>query len=558
MEFSTLRRRVIAAALLTTLVLAVAPASAAGRHRARLSTDLADALTAGSPDLDVIVHGTRAEIEALAARYNLRVRRLLRSGAVLRLTAGQLDALQQDEAVDHLSSDLPIRSTADVTVVSIGADQVWAGSHGLPPLSGAGIGVAVVDSGVDAGHPALRGRVVASVDFTGGDGRDGFGHGTHVAALIAGGGGRSATTAVYRGIASGAHIVSLRVLDDRGAGMASNVIEAIDWAIAHRQAHNIRVINLSLGAPVVQPYRDDPLCEAVERAVAAGLVVVVAAGNYGRTADGRPLHGGVMSPGNAPHAITVGALDGRGTAERSDDVVAGYSSKGPTLFDLVLKPDLTAPGTRVVSAAADGSYLARTYPERVVAGESEDRYLALSGTSMSAGVVSGAVALLLVRRPALTADEARLVLQASASFVPAAGLVAAGAGSLNVLSAAAMLDGPEGWRLLRRGVRIASEPVRPSGLAWFGRSWPGGAAGFAPALRTRFVVKDGTLRVRASGGPPLPGDTVIWGNTALDTVVWGTSVSQIVWGSNDTVVWGGSVETVLWGNAATLSGADLP
>ena len=271
---------------------------------------------------------------------------------------------------------------------SIGADQVWAGTPAIPGLAGRGVGVAVIDSGVDPKHRALAGRVVATVDFTGGDGTDRFGHGTHVAATIAGAAGRLAETADYRGIASLARIVNLRVLGDDGSGLASYVIEAIDWAIENRKAYDIRVINLSLGAPVLQPYRDDPVCEAVERAVAAGIVVVAAAGNFGWQ-NGRQVWGGITSPGNDPAAITVGAVDPHGTAQRSDDTVARYSSRGPTRYDLVLKPDLVAPGSGVVSAEAAGSYLAATYPQRHVAGAGADAYIQLSGTSMAAAVVSG-------------------------------------------------------------------------------------------------------------------------------------------------------------------------
>jgi serine protease AprX len=132
----------------------------------------------------------------------------------------------------------------------------------------------VIDSGIDFRHNALKQRVLATVDFTGGDGQDLYGHGTHVAAIIAGQQGRAADTTDYRGIASGAYVVNLRVLGGDGSGSASDVIEAIDWAIDHRKAYNIKVINLSLGTPVLQPYRDDPVCEAVGRAIAAGIVVV--------------------------------------------------------------------------------------------------------------------------------------------------------------------------------------------------------------------------------------------------------------------------------------------
>src|SRR5262249_59969477 len=141
-------------------------------------------------------------------------------------------------------------------------------------------------------------RVIFSMDFTGhNDPLDHYGHGTHVAAIVAGGG---ALDSGYRGIAPGAYLLNLRVLGDDGSGVASDVIEAIDWTIEHRNEFNVRVINLSLGAPVLQPFRDDPLCEAVERAVRAGITVVAAAGNYGRAADGRTIYGGIMSPANSP------------------------------------------------------------------------------------------------------------------------------------------------------------------------------------------------------------------------------------------------------------------
>src|SRR5580693_4762748 len=149
-----LRRAIFAAGIVLLSVVAAAPAFAAG-HRARLSADLADQLAAGSSSIDVIVNGTRAEVDALAQRYNIRVKRYMKSGVVFRVTAGQLAALQQDETLDHLSADVPLHSIADVTAETIGADQVWAGGDSLPPLSGQGIGVAVIDSGVDTRHAAL-------------------------------------------------------------------------------------------------------------------------------------------------------------------------------------------------------------------------------------------------------------------------------------------------------------------------------------------------------------------------------------------------------------------
>ena len=211
----------------------------------------------------------------------------------------------------------------------------------------------------------------------------------------------------YRGIAYGGCLVNLRALGDDGSGTASNVIEAIDWAIENRNRYNIRIINLSLGAEVLQPFRDDPLCEAVERATRAGMLVVAAAGNNGQTEDGTPQFGLITSPGNSPYALTVGALDTHGTPQRSDDTLAPWSSKGPTRFDMVLKPDVAAPGVRVVGAEAANSYLAQTYPQRHVAGRGADGYMQLSGTSMSSAVVSGAAALILEERANLRPGETK-------------------------------------------------------------------------------------------------------------------------------------------------------
>src|SRR5438128_1567590 len=239
---------------------AATPAHAAS-HRARLSADLEDHLAAGSQQIDVILEGDKATVDALVARYNLTLKRYLaESGAVLRVTAGQLAALRDDESVEHLSGDVRIKSSDAVTAETIGADQAWAGTDGLPPLSGKGVAVAVIDSGIDTRHQAFAGgRVIATRDFTGGSGGDFFGHGTHVAAIIAGQRGTTPDTRDYRGIAFGAYLVNLRVLGADGSGVVSDVVDAIDWAVAHRNEYNIGIINLSLGAPVLQPYRDDPL-----------------------------------------------------------------------------------------------------------------------------------------------------------------------------------------------------------------------------------------------------------------------------------------------------------
>jgi len=553
----------IPAALLfvAATLLAASPAAAAGGgHRARLSADLADHLAAGSQSIRVIVHGERSEIDALAARYNLRVARYLKSGAVFIVNAGQLEALRQDDTQDHLSGDIRLQSSVDAMMVeSIGADQVWAGSDDLPALTGEGIAVAVIDSGIDTRHAALRRRVLVTRDFTGGDGMDRFGHGTHVAAIIAGRSGRTAETREQRGIAPGAYLLNLRVLGDDGSGSASDVIEAIDWTIEHRHEYNVRIINLSLGAPVMQPYRDDPLCEAVERAVRAGLVVVVAAGNYGRTAEGKDVMGGIATPGNSPFAITVGALDTHGTAKRSDDTLAPYSAKGPTRFDLNLKPDVVAPGTRVVSAEAADSYLARTYAVRHVAGTGANAYIQLSGTSMAAGVVSGGVALLLEQRPHLKPFDARAILEVTSTFMPEVGVVGAGAGSVNLIAAVGFAAKPS---TTVRSI-IANEAAVASGILITNRD----EHLLSGAIARRYNKGSASRTLRALSGDSIVwgasgGDSIVWGAGAGDSIVWGASGDSIVWGtgggdsivwgagSGDSIVWGASGDSIVWGTSA--------
>jgi serine protease AprX len=518
-----------AVAALTVLVFVAVATPAWAEHRARLSEDLADHLTAGSQSIDIIVHGDEATVNTLASRYNVVVKRRLKNGAVLHVNAGQLDALSHDEDVDHLSGDIKIRPS-DVTTQTIGADQLWDGGLAdLPSLTGDGIAIAVIDSGIDVKHNALKNRVRFSYDFTGGNGVDKYGHGTHVAATIAGEMGRTSYTRDYSGVAPQASLINLRVLNDYGIGTVSDVVEAIDWAIEHSAQYKIRVLNLSLGAPVLQPYRDDPLCEAVERAVQSGLVVVAAAGNFGRTADGRTILGGTTSPGNSPHAITVGALDTHGTARRSDDTVATYSSLGPTRFDLVLKPDLVAPGSRIVSAEASGSYLSANLPDHHVIGSGPNAYMRLSGTSMATGVVSGSVALLLEEKPALKPASTKAVLQLTSSFLPDAGFLAGGAGSLNVLAAAGFVASPDSLVSL---LNIGGEPAHASGVL------------FADAIEQAQMLSDHSI---AWGQIDtivwVQVDTIVWGQT--DTIVWGQS-GTIVWGQNNTIVWGQDY-TIVWG-----------
>jgi len=279
------------------------------------------------------------------------------------------------------------------------ADKVWPTG-----ISGNGVTVAVLDSGVAADLDLMgsANRILASVNFADSRSRDDpGGHGTHVAGLIAGNGARS--DGEFSGIAPQANIVDVRVLGTNGSGRVSSVVRGIEWVLAHRALYNIRVINLSFGAPAPLSYRADPFSSAVEIAWRRGLVVVAAAGNGG------PGRNTVVTPGIDPYVITVGATDDRGSIDRDDDVFAWFSAWGRSSGSTA-KPDLVAPGRRLVSIRVPGSTLDTLYPDRVVAADNGATYFYLTGTSMATGLVSGAAALLLERQPNLSPDQVKALL----------------------------------------------------------------------------------------------------------------------------------------------------
>ncbi len=278
------------------------------------------------------------------------------------------------------------------------ATRVWAQG-----IAGGGVTVAILDSGVaaDADLVQPNNRLLASVNFA--DMRltsDPGGHGTHIAGIVAGNG--TSSGGQFMGIAPQANVVDVRVLGNTGSGRLSSVIRGIEWVLANRTAYNIRVINLSFGAPANLPYRADPMSAAVEIAWRRGLVVVAAAGNGG------PQRDTVVTPGIDPYVITVGATDDRGTVGRGDDLFAWFSAWGSP--DSNAKPNLVAPGRRIVSLRVPGSALDTLFPDRVVVAQNGSTYFRLTGTSMATAVVSGAAALLLQGRPDLTPDQIKALL----------------------------------------------------------------------------------------------------------------------------------------------------
>src|SRR5436190_12414747 len=259
------------------------------------------------------------------------------------LRADQFAAFANDPDVESIGADADVAPFASAADTSISSSVLRNTLGESQYAKGTGIGVAIIDSGI-APLPAFNGRITAFYDVTSGvpvptAAFDDYGHGTHVAGLI------GADDANYMGVAPGVTFVGLKVLNKVGKGSTSDVITAIEFAVANRERFNIRVINLSLGHPILAPAADDALVQAVESATRAGVIVVVSAGNVGINPDtGLIGYAGVTSPGNSPSAITVGAVDTHNTVTHSDDDVPAYSSRGPTWYDGLVKPDVVAPG----------------------------------------------------------------------------------------------------------------------------------------------------------------------------------------------------------------------
>jgi serine protease AprX len=498
--------------------------------------------------------------------------------ASYRLNANQLADLANDPDVEFISPDHPLSSLDVLT-----SGEGWSTTQGLsfssmmtssfnsynsaPPQvdyfretvhadsaissgwDGTGIGVAIIDSGITVNED-FRKPLAFSQSFVPGDSStaDKYGHGTHVAGIIAGSGANSSSYSKYQfgGAAPSVSLINLRVLDANGNGTDSAVINAIERAITLKNVYNIRVINLSLGRPIYSSYNSDPLCEAVEDAWSAGITVVVAAGNEGRNnSAGNKGYATILAPANDPYVITVGAMKSMQTTSRNDDLIASYSSKGPTLIDHIAKPDLVAPGNLVISIEAQGSTLATQYAGNVVptsvysysaSANKPNRYFTLSGTSMSAPVVSAAVASLLEKNPSLTPDQlkARLMKTASKSFPtssvatdPATGasytsyydIFTVGAGYLDTSAALANNDPATG---------SAQSP----------------AVGFSSNYKT--------VSLAIHGNSLIWGSSLIWGNS----LVWGNNVllsgTSIVWGTS--LIWGDvtpSALSLIWGDSAT-------
>jgi serine protease AprX len=327
-----------------------------------------------------------------------------------------------------------------------GAQQVWGKSdpnNRKLKLTGNGVTVALIDTGI----APVEGLATAGKVFNGPDLSfesnasntryvDGYGHGTHMAAIIAGKdsavvAGNESDDKNFVGMAPDAKLVSLKVGAGDGAVDVSQVVAAIDWVVQHRTDHNIRVLNLSYGTNSLQSSTVDPLAHAVENAWRAGIVVVVAAGNEGETGATT-----LTMPAADPYVIAVGSADHHGSDKPKHTTVGAWTNDGTS----TRRPDLLAPGKSVVSLRVPGSLVDRQHPEGLIAGERKGRMFRGTGTSQSAAVVSGAAALLLQRNPNLTPDQVKGLLRSSAHKLRSGADPTQGAGLLDVEGAIELLE----------------------------------------------------------------------------------------------------------------------
>jgi serine protease AprX len=537
----------------------------------------------------------------------------------VKLHGDDLGALDLDPTVTTISSDAEVTVTGALKLTKTAAQRKGGRESGkssafndralLPPTlrqtlgvdtlpyTGEGIGIAIVDSGIYPNRD-LSDNIAGFWDFTKGGvpayPYDDYGHGTHVAGLIASSGELSNNE--FRGVAPDVRLYGFKVLDKNGRGKSSDVLKALDFIIANHAALRIDVINMSLGHAILEPAATDPLVQAVQRAVKSGLVVMVAAGNVGVGSTGTIGYAGILSPGNAPSAVTVGATDTRDTAAHGDDRVAWFSSRGPTWFDGFAKPDIVAPGVGLISDVPLRGTLAGAYPQIITTAKGGvKRFAVLSGTSMATAVATGIAALVLQAERAehceslgsrpLAPNMTKAMLQFSAlpvlddsgneveTLAQGTGEINAGGSTLlaraydtatrhwaRYISPATAIGGSiEAWsQELIWGTKLVSRPSLTSPTE--------SAVIYSPAF-------DAEVDNIVWGTSLADNDNIVWGTAAADgeNIVWGTmaDVDNIVWGTNivwaTNIVWGDRIvgamsadgTKIVWGTVASSDGENI-
>ncbi len=465
----------------------------------------ADLTSAGATDVttfdSVNVVSARLSDQALAAVATDR--------AVLRATTdGRVTAVggRSDDGRD-LDEYGSVSNKDSIGIQAIEADAAWSRS------TGSGVVVALMDTGIGTHVDLPTGKVIARVNFAGDNGvrLDPAGHGTHLAGIIA------AHGSTFRGVAPDARLVDIRVLDQNGDGTIQSVVAGFDWLLKHRTSLTIRVLNLSLGTTQRSSYHDDLLAALAESAWLSGIAVVAAAGNDG------PVPGTVATPGADPFIITAGSFDDQGTPATQDDRESAFSSRGPTV-DGFAKPDVLAPGRRVVSLRANGSQLEVTKPERVVMSSatnananasksSASLYIRMSGTSVASAMVAGVAALILSAHTDYTPTKTKGALVAS-------GRTLTGTVSRAVTATTALTATPRLVNRLLLPSRLLMTTLENSGVVGSGTTWEG-------------VTWEG----------------VTWENVTWESVTW----QSVTW---ESIGWEGVMgESVSWEQDPLLDGA---
>ncbi len=302
----------------------------------------------------------------------------------------------------------------DNSVKTLGVDKLWEQGY-----KGQGVTIAVIDTGIYP-HNDYKDRIVGFKDWVAGrtEAYDDQGHGTHVAGDALGDGKMSAGK--YMGPAPESDLVGIKVLDKHGSGRLSDIIKGVNWAVDNKEKYGIDIINMSLGGPGFASYQNDPVARSVGAAVDAGIHALVAGGNSG------PKPETIGTPGNHPKAFTVGALNDQGTVSRADDTVANFSSRGPTKFDGLTKPDILSPGVNITAANAPGSALDRAPVPHV-----GTQYITISGTSMATPVMAGVVAALLSANPNVTPAQLKSIFMDTADKLEGVDANSQGAGMVD-------------------------------------------------------------------------------------------------------------------------------
>ena len=406
---------------------------------------------------------------------------------------------------------------------AIRADALW---NVAPYRRGNGVTVAVVDSGISP-HSDLNdyngySRVITRVNFTPDtlSPDDFYGHGTHVAGTIAGLG--QASSQRYVGVAPEAKLVDVKVMDDWGYGTTSGVLAGLQWIYENHAAYNIKVVNLSLNSRINESYHESALSAALEVLWFNKIVVVVSAGNGGKQR--------LYPPANDPFVITVGAADDKGTTAISDDTLPAFSAYGMTA-DGFFKPDIVAPGTNIVAPlSGDDNNLTWAYPGNRLPAPDTYNYYKMSGTSMAAGVVSGAVALLLEDEPNLTPDQVKYRLQVTAKPFSRGESCSTGAGYLDIHSA---VNGSS--------TQSANTNLQASQLLWTGND----------------PVTWGSVSWNSVSWNSVSWNSVSWNSVSWNSVSWNSvSWNSVSWNSSDFGSSNGNGSCTAAINQVTLVDAD--